>query len=149
MVINNADAVDFENEKENYAFEYSETNGYFEYDELNSDDGSFNLVLESGSLNKGESYQFELKAFYIGVTPYVEMGSSSVNIYVNEGPSIEDGSFIFKPDCSDSDGIELSSFSDLFDLTFDLSVDAFGESTPLFYQFSYIIPDSGHTIPTM
>ena len=73
VVINNADEINFKNEKKNYEFEYSQTNGCFEYDELNGDDGSFNLVLESGSLSKGMSYQFEVKAFYIGVTPYVEV----------------------------------------------------------------------------
>ena len=132
----------------NYNCEWSELNQHLATEEIamlrvSTQDSSemnhnCNLILESNSLESGRMYIFSVAVSSMDKS---YSGTSNVEIYVNgenEAPTIIDGSFDVSPNCSD---ITIPNVDQLFSLPFSLSVDAYSDNLPLYYQFSYQKPN--------
>ena len=138
---------------DNYNYTWTESNGHLTQDDIKSiqinkhnnynafNQERFNLILDANSLQSDTEYEFHLSV----ENKYnkYEFGSASVNVYVNEKPSIVDGSFTITPNCQ---SIVIDDITQLFDYTFDISIEANGDNTPLLYQFSYTMANSSETI---
>ena len=152
---NNGESSEISNEDssegldyDSYNFVWSELNGYLTTSDITANQindenfGSNYLILESNSLIEGNTYEFQVVASKTESNSN-QYGTGSIVIYVNSGPSVVDGSFVISPNnVCNGNTVYYSSFSDVFATIYDISINANGDNTPLYYQFSYLFDNN-------
>eukprot|EP01084_Bolivina_argentea_P115334 205119_1 len=109
-----------------YEFHWIETIHDIQVDELNiNTEENGNLILESNTLSKGFSYQFQVDVtkYSVATNKIIAFGTASITIYVYNGPIIHDSSFIVYPKCNAT----YLTLSELLTTFHFISIDADGD----------------------
>ena len=102
---------------------------------LNQKKTTHYMIFEPYSLTQGKTYIFNTNVKHIDlISNNYEFGTVNVEIYINQAPSIVDGSFNIFPNCnniSNTNSIDLIDF--VTNYQFSLNIEANGGNLTLFY----------------